>query len=636
MACRLDNYDQALVIDGFSNGIADDPFDGISDMRNVNIISVPGEGSVNFATSEVTSATGAIPTISIVSANSATNYITATSITGLEGGMAVVVSAGTGGITSGLYWVGNINGAGGGTFKLYTDYATSNVFVISSTGTGTLNVPTAVITGGGAGGGQVGAVGRYFATDGNVLFNNGAGQYFFQDAIGRVWSNKVVSSVNSYWTWTGNTIGTYSNGNGLVFRQASDGTGYLFAFSAGSIDYTPTSTVSWVYGWNPADGSTGNSASPGYLKSGVGNLTISHAAATLPDSTTYYCDSNWIGSFYQTDPTIPFVPTSTSTYTFQETELLPYFDTANCLAFLNNNVLIGGLKNNVYVWDGFSGQPFNIILLAENLIANIVTVNTNAYIFAGNRGRIYITNGSQAQLYKKVPDHISGTVEPYFTWGGAMFNKNQLFFGVQATTNSGTAITQYGGIWAIDLDTTALRLVNQLSYGTYAGIATGMIAQVPLSPAPAASANPPGTGYYAAWDSGASTYGIDQTTGAPYTTSVSTIDSDLIPIGTYTKPRNFTQIEYRLTRPLVAGESITIGTRILFNTENTGYTVALTDSTAGNYSNRATVNFSNAQWVQFQVTLNSTAINPSYVRLKEIRILGLEGPTLAQQENLSL
>ena len=50
MAYSFDNYDDALVIDGWEKGVADSPHSGLSDMRNINIISVPGESSVNFST----------------------------------------------------------------------------------------------------------------------------------------------------------------------------------------------------------------------------------------------------------------------------------------------------------------------------------------------------------------------------------------------------------------------------------------------------------------------------------------------------------------------------------------------------------------------------------------------------------
>src|SRR6185436_20752214 len=132
------------------------------------------------------------------------------------------------------------------------------------------------------------------------------------------------------------------------------------------------------------------------------------------------------------------------------------------------------------------------------------------------RGRIYITNGTNAQFYRKLPDHLSGVVEPYYVWGGACSNKNQLYFSAQVTDNSGSATSTMGGLWAIDLDNKAIRLSNQLSYGTYAGYSTAMI--------PNFSSTAAGTGLFMGWDSGASTYGIDTTLTTPYTGSQAYID----------------------------------------------------------------------------------------------------------------
>ncbi len=228
----------------------------------------------------------------------------------------------------------------------------------------------------------------------------------------------------------------------------------------------------------------------------------------------------------------------------------------------------------------------------------------------GNRGRIYVTNGSQVQLYKKVPDHISGTVEPYFTWGGATSARNQLYFSLTATNNTGTAINQYGGIWAIDVDTGALRMTNKLSYDTYAGYATAMIAQ-PQTGTPA------GSGMYFGWIDGAGAFGIDQTSSNPYTGSQTTIDFDLIPIGTYQQPKNFNRIEFKLTKPLVANESVVLNYRLNFSAT---YEAIPITSVVGQFSANGPINFENAQWLQIQAVQNSTTSSPSYVRLKEIRI----------------
>jgi hypothetical protein len=593
MSYTIDQKNKSIVISGFDKGIADDPFSGISDMRNMNIISVPGEASVNFSTAlnSLGSFSG-----SIVSADPATEKITYSGATGVPvTGQAIVFAGGSlpAGLSAGtqsastdtnVYWVRSVD-LNNQTFTVSSTFEPTADVNITATGTGTF----ATI--------DIGKT-KYFTYDGT--------NYWVIDTNGRVWGGARG------WQFSGNTTRSNGNGNGLVYYQASDGTGYLFAYRNKRIDYTIISTISWVYGWNTATGGSG--ADSMKTQAGTNNP---HEAIVAPDNKVYFTDANWVGRFYQASPTTAFDPTNTATYVFDQTAVLPFTDIAQCLAPLGNTVLIGGRKNVIYPWDTFSALPSYPILLAEYNIVKLVTVNTNTFAFAGNRGRIYITNGSQGQLYKKLPDHISGTIEPYFTWGGAMSIKNQLYFSASVTTNGGSAISQYGGIWAIDLDSKAMRLTNQLSYGTYAGYSTAMI--------PIFSSTPSGTGFYAGWDSGSSTYGIDTTSSTPYTGSQATIDSDLIPIGTFNSPTDFERVEYKLTKPMVSGESITIYARLIFNTTDTGFGSAiLTDSTVGNFSSSSPVNFKNAQWIQLKVVTNSTASSPSYTRLKEIRITGMK------------
>ena len=42
-----------IVISGFEQGISNDPYEGISNLINTNLISVPKEASVNFSTSQI-------------------------------------------------------------------------------------------------------------------------------------------------------------------------------------------------------------------------------------------------------------------------------------------------------------------------------------------------------------------------------------------------------------------------------------------------------------------------------------------------------------------------------------------------------------------------------------------------------
>ncbi len=585
MAYNIDPETNDIVIDGFQHGIAENPYDGIADIRSVNIISVPKEASVSFATSSVTpSAVSG----SVISADATTDFVTYS--LAVTNGQALIFTGGSlpAGIVAGTpYWVGNATGA---TSKLYTDPATNNLLNITGTGTGT------------------------FASVnmGKPRYMENISGLALVDTNGRAWG--AMGGTN--WKFLGNTTLTNANGNGIVIYR-----GYLFLFRNKAIDYAPIvysgssiSTVGvWVYGWNPATGGNGvdtmnNSAA----------LNNPHQPLVGQDDVVYYPDASFLGSFFEKDAAT-FDPTSTATFTWAQQALaFPFFETAQCLAELGTTLLTGGIKNAIYPWDRLSTSFSYPILIAENNISSMVTVNTNTYIFAGNRGRIYITNGSQANLYKKVPDHLSGTIEPLFAWGGSTFNRNQLYFGVSATTNGGVANNNYGGLWAIDLDTDAIRVTNQLSYGSYAGVASAIVA---------ISGNGTGAGFglYIGWDSGSSTFGVDVTTSTPYTGGQSYVDSDLLNLSTYLKPLTNSQVEFKLVTPMVSGESIQLYYRQKFSDSFTAINAGAVGNglfnTAGDYSGVCqNINFEKSQWLQLRAVLTSTASSPSYVRLRELRL----------------
>ena len=392
MSYRTDPVDNSIVIEGFENGIADDPYSGIADIKNANLISINKEASVNFST---TTQTDPIATGSVVSANSGADTILISGVN-IQQGQAVTFAGGSlpGGIVAGtVYWASPTSG---GNYNLYTDYAETALLDITSNGTGTYS---SIVMGSP----------KYFTH----LTTPYCDTYFMIDNTGYVWNNGLSSAGN--WRYTGNSItgtnGT-THGNGIVSYVPSDSGsssyGYVFVFRDFQIDYARISsntTLTWTYGWNPADSTTGNN---NYLKCATTGTqqNLIHEALVAPDNKVYYTDANWIGRWYQASPTVGFVPTTLSTYVFDQTSVLPFTDSAQCLAPLGNNLLIGGRNNIIYPWDTFSQLPSFPILVAESNIQKMVTVNTNTFIFAGNRGRIYYTNGTNAQLYKKIPDHI--------------------------------------------------------------------------------------------------------------------------------------------------------------------------------------------------------------------------------------
>lgn len=582
-----------IVIDGFDKGIGDSPYGGLTDMRNVNIISVPGEASVAFATTQQ----------SFSSASGTFTVDTGTEIVTFSGGVLQANTAFTVTTSSALPSPLVVN-------TTYYTLTTGNAVQISLTpGGAAINLAT---TGTGTQSYSTINMGQP-AYGCSESVSSTSVNYYVIDTNGRAWGNILGAQT---WVYLNNTTLTGANGNGIVAWH-----GYLFVFRSGNIDYISTTNIlsnNWTYGWKSNLGSTASN-------------TIHDAFIGWQDDHVYICSGQYIDQFFQTSSATPFDPTNAATYTWTPKSLtLPYTEVSQCLTMLGSNLMIGGVRNLIYPWDRFSTGFGTPIALAENNIAKLVTVNTNTYALVGNRGRIYITNGSQGQLFKKLPDHLSGTVEPRYTWGGLGSQRNQLYFGVSALSNAGTALSannMYGGLWAIDLDTAALRRVNELSYATYAGIATVILSSL---------LNNTGYALFIGWDSGASTYGIDFGTSNPYTGGQSIVVSDLIPVGTFLRKRTFEAIEYKLSMPLVSGETIQIKIGSNLNdylnstmtsaiSQNSGTT---TDSyvSPGQISGYFSTPVENQQWLLIQATLTSTNSTPSFCRLQQLRIRGTPTP----------
>lgn len=622
MAYSLDPYDNSIVIAGFSNGIAPDPYSGIANLQSVNIDSVPNEASVMFATQQQ-SPTAVSATVTAAQTGTSTNYITVSGAPNLTNGNAISFTGSNIGLSTGttVYWVSKKSG---NNFTVYTDFATTNYADITSNGTAAFFVYAPNFSNND----------DYFGNHHSFLMapakrfcqSTVNGNSYMVDNWGQVWEYNASGLTTEGWRFTGNTghIGSdQSNGNGIVYYPASASKGYIFVFSSESIDYFADNVDSpvWVYGWNPVTGSTTSNATLAAT-----NSSTSHDALVGQDNTIYFCDWHYVNSIIPIGGVTTFDPTSTSSYTWSRSNTngyalqLPVIEQALCLAELNTNLLVGGQRNLIYPWDRLSTSFTYPIWLSESNVQRMVTVKQNTYVFAGNRGRIHITNGSQADVFVKIPDHISGTVSPYFVWGGADYLKNQLIFSAKATDNGGTALSGYGGLWSVTLPDGKMKNLNTFSYGTTNGYANTILALNPIL-GTNASSNPPGFGFYAGWDSGASTYGIDGTLDTPYTTGVSVIETDLIPLGTFNQPRTGKQLEYKLSKPLVAGESIKIYSRYDFEDAYNSTAIINDSGPTTGFSNSASLDApANAQWAQFKIVMSSTATSPSYVRLTQIRI----------------
>src|ERR1700734_503266 len=323
--------------------------------------------------------------------------------------------------------------------------------------------------------------------------------------------------------------------------------------------------------------------------------------------------------------------------------ILPFFETATALAELGINLVIGTRGFTLYIWDeGLGGAtditPQTIIIMDESNCQFLLAANNTVFDFRGQKGNIHAISNSAASLVFSLPDYLSGIpgtpssyIEPYFSWGQAFIQRSRVFFSV--SDNNGNAGGIYSLIPSFFNSVTgqdaglSLRLENYNSYNTYNGLASVLLNNQ--------NQNTNGIQYISAWGATipilGTLYGIDSSDTTPYTNGATIIETDIIPTGTLlgAQKKTLSNVELKFAAPLASGESVTINyrtnlTSAWVNADTSG-SGANTYYDGGNSTGAVSmyispVPFSNTQWIQLQIILTSTATNPTFVRLTEIRL----------------
>ena len=457
----------------------------------------------------------------------------------------------------------------------------------------------------------VGHQGRAYWTDGNFV-----GSLFPETSL-----LTGTANVQSYASYTAsNTDGTLTTviGGSVPFLDSATRFPAVFFSSAGGSIPSALSAddVYWI------DNYSGETSQFRVYAAASGGSAL--------DIQTGATGTQYFNSFYPVgDDASAGADHATCTFQAQRVNL-PFSETAQCLVEIGNTVLIGCAGTIVYAWDQVAALPFGIISLPEANTQQMVTVNQMAYIFAGNKGNIYITDGATASLVLKVPDYCAGVpgspatyVEPTFSWGGANYIRGRVYFSIldQTSTKAGNC----GGIWSfvptqnlyIGQDTgMALRVENQNSYGTYSGVAPLIIAnQVQDTNAPL---------FWSAWYSSVTSpsYGIDYSNTGTNASFPIIIETDAITEGTLLNNKTYSQIEYELGAPLDTGATITAQYRVNLTDAWTSVDAPFitTTSKLGGY---VRVNFQQTQWLQLRFTITpitSTASTNTFVRAHQFRL----------------
>lgn len=416
-------------------------------------------------------------------------------------------------------------------------------------------------------------------------------RYYMVDSKGQVF-NSTTSGNTVTWTYqaqVGAGISITGVTGIVVFK------GYVLVFRGTAAYYSAVGATLSFTNWTGVIGAISNGKN--YAIVGI-------------DDAVYFCNGRSVGSILENAGST-FDPATASTFTFNGSALrIASPDLTTCLAELQTRLLVGGERNRIYSWDRVSTTYNNIVYLAERYVRRIVSVNTNAYAFVGHpviptgRGNIYVTNGTQVDPYKKVPDSLTNTLasdttglyqEPYWVFGDAMYHRNMLVFGAYAVNNiTGSVIENTGGVWAIDLVKGAFFRLSKLTTSA-SSLATAL------------SSNYQGTttnglGYIAGNEST-----MNNTTAV--IGQAASFTSDKIPIGTFLKKGTLNNIEVKLAGSI---GSQTVSLSWISDTDSGS--IGTFTSADGGVGKPFPVPFQASQWLQISGTTTFTGIREIRLR----------------------
>lgn len=603
------NGRKAIIVDGWEKGIADSPYTGISSIKNLNISFLTGATYVNYKRNPVTlSGSMGIPKFYTQSPGTSPTYY----ILDDKGQVWV-------GTSSGSVWTlltGNHTGSSGLGYGIayYKDYLFvfgPNYVDVCGDGTG----PGGINSGNWA---DIGGSGYYIINyqDVDLASPPGLGDDFL--------------TLNNPWPYVS---GQYQ----VIIGSDSQTVTGTFVNGDTNVDITPVVSVSTAI--TTIDVNFFTPTSP-----------TNHMALVAINDVLYFCNGNTIGSISipQNSPAAIFDVSDFATMEVNFSALtLRSIDRSIWLTELNQNLLIA-VQDYIYAWDKTSSvdsqgnirQAYKATPINESP-SRMINILNNVYVFAGQKGDIYITNGYSVSLFKKIPDSFLGAIDPVWVVGGMMFHRNKLYFGSVGYDMANSAKIQ--GIFSLTLSTGlqnsnettgSINFESQNSYGispTTSADATGILIDLNAIPANGLLSGGSVDSYVSAYYN-SSAGGIDTNTSTLWANYEPAIETDLIPIGTFLQPRTFENVEYKLDKPLADGDSIRLSYRTSFigsytlvgPSEVTALSGGTTTATGNTATQVVSDNFNSqiqdAQWIQLKVEFKCAASNSSFIRLREIRI----------------
>lgn len=246
------------------------------------------------------------------------------------------------------------------------------------------------------------------------------------DGDGRAWRSSVYSPK---WELLDGNTSAAGGGYGVAFWK-----NYWFFFSATKVDViTAANVTNKVATWADIDWTpTGWAA----LNGGSGH----HRSLIGQDGILYICNGKYIATFKEVSGAT-FDPANNATYVVNTKALdLPFNST--CLEELRTDLMIGTDSDKVYFWDRLSPSFTFPLIIPERYTYDMVNIDNIVYLFSGNSGTIYKTNGVSSDIAVKIPEHISNY---YYSAVGNQITFNQADAMAKRIVFTTTMLYGYGG-----------------------------------------------------------------------------------------------------------------------------------------------------------------------------------------------
>lgn len=265
-------------------------------------------------------------------------------------------------------------------------------------------------------------------------------------------------------------------------------------------------------------------------------------------------------------------------------------------------------KNSaIILWDRTS-PSFNLpIFFKENGVSSLLQMQNRLFASIGNRGRIWLTDGTSYNQIKRLPFVFN---RQFGNYGYVLPNASTLHNGDLLFGFSGTGIDATYGVYAMSNIPADMGNGVQVPYPTVMrnSISTGATGASQVLRIGALLSTSADT-LYIGWQDG-TTYGVDVITSTIVSGYNSIIYSPYYTVGSELNKKTFKRMEISLTAPLLSGQSIRISYRenLIIDTWKPIGTYTTTNFGTNNVFNTM-ANLASKTKLQFKIELNTSSTN---------------------------